>query len=155
MKFDCIRFYEERKTENLLGDKIKIVFIKNYDRCERVEQKDGSSVFFSKSDNTKKYYPQNYKEFLKMLKATKVVNGGINIYDVYLGAPLSHDYTNKNFTYYQDKMDLNKLIQFAKEYYCDKTLPQTKQIEQKNEFFKRCCMILGEKIGVVTAEVNR
>ena len=50
---------------------------------------------------------------------------------------------------------MSVITSFAKEYYCDKTLPQEKHIAQKNEFFKKCCMILGEKIGVITAEVNR
>lgn len=155
MKFDFVRIYEESDVRNRFSDKYRIVFIKNGDKCERIENKNGNSVFYTKTDNTKKYYPQNYKEFLKMLKALKVENGKVRVYEVYSGCLLSHDYKNHSHCYHQDKTSLNNLIHFAQEYYLNKTLSQEQQVAQKNEFFKRCCLILGEKVGVVTASKTK
>ena len=157
MKFDYVRIYEENEVKekyNPYNNKYRIAFVKKGSNCERIEGKDGNSVFYTKTDNTKKYYPQNYKDFLKMFKALKVENGKVNVYEVYSGCLLSHDYKNKNHCYHQDKTTINELIHFAKEYFCDKTLPQEKQIAQKNEFCKRCCMILGEKVGIIAVEKN-
>ena len=155
MKFDYIRMYEESKVEEKINSKFRIAFIRDSHISERVEDKDGNSLFHSKNDNVKKYYPQTYKDFLRMLKATKVVDGKIKVYDVYLGAPLVHDYKTRNFVYYQDKASINALINLAKDYYCNKDLSPEKQVAQKNEFFKRCCYILGEKVGIITAEPRR
>lgn len=141
MKFDYIRIYEKNEIDNRFDKKYRIAFVKNKDKYTD-EIKD---VIYSKDDNVKLYYPQNYKEFLHLLKHTKVIDGKIIVYDISRGCLLANDYKNKNYCWHQTKSNVDELINFAREYYIDKHLPTEQQEIQTILFVNKSKEIIQSK----------
>lgn len=138
MKFDYIRIYEKNEIDNRFDKKYRIAFVKNKDK----ESDEIKQTVYSKDDNVKLYYPQNYKEFLQLLKRTKIHNGKIRVFDISRGCLLANDYKNKNYCWHQTKTNVDELINIAREYYIDKHLPKEQQEIQIIFFVNKCKEII-------------
>ena len=143
MKFDYIRIYHEGPLIERFPNKKKLIaFVKNGNDFERIEKKNGEAIFYSDYDNTKKYYPQNYKQFLKCLEQTKFQDKKIEVYGikglwVFAG--------KQNVCLTQSKSDLIELINFAQGYYANTDLSSDKQKQQRLAFVKKCKEVLNAK----------
>ena len=145
MKFDYVRIYKEGPIIERFPSKKKLIaFVKNGNDYQRIETKNGDGIFYSDYDNTKKYYPQNYKQFLKFLNETNIVGKDVKVFNIKGNWVFEG---KQNVCLKQERTDLIELIKFAEGYYVNTSLSNEKQKEQRLAFVKKCKEILNSKIN--------
>ena len=153
MNSGYVRIYKEGPIIERFPTKKKLIaFVKNGNAYERIEKKNGEAIFYSDFDNTKKYYPQNYKQFLKCLEQTKSQDKKIAVYGIHGHWVFAG---RQNVCLTQSKSDLIELINFAQGYYANTELSSDKQKEQRLAFVKKCKEILNAKHEKLNEEKSK
>ena len=151
--FESVRIYERNVNRFNHEYKNRIEFVVDKSKLKQVVAFLTSAVDTysqSRSDGRTVFHPQNYRDFIKLLKQLKVdETGNVDIFEMNDLPLIAYDFENARVPYVPSRTCANDLIDVAAKVLKNPNLSKEKQEIAKEKFKLKCYEILKENgLGV-------